>query len=178
MKIWDSVFISGHSSGLNNFGAPFCLMLCLAKSCSPLHSLLFVQSINHLPKHGSSDGRAGASRSKGPKFKSRSGSYETALQRVICSILLSWLAITVSGLMYPHGSTGLSIKSLACRSITWISRYYKYQCPPKSYTAGLCQVLEAPTPLSWSNHREKSRRKAEEKNWIILVSNVCEHSGC
>ena len=38
-----------------------------------------------------------------------------------------------------------------------------YQCPPKSYTAGLHQVSEAPSLLSRSNHREKSRRKAEEK---------------
>ena len=37
-----------------------------------------------------------------------------------------------------------------------------YQSPPKSYIAGPRQVLEATPPLSWSNHREKSR-KAEEK---------------
>ena len=32
------------------------------------------------PKHGSSDGRAGASRSNGPEFESRSGSYETCFK--------------------------------------------------------------------------------------------------
>ena len=37
------------------------------------------------------------------------------------------------------------------------------QCPPKSYKAGLRQVSEAPSPLSGSNHRQKSRRKAKEK---------------
>ena len=34
-------------------------------------------TVNIDPKHGSSDGKAGASRSKGPEFESRSGSYET-----------------------------------------------------------------------------------------------------
>ena len=42
-----------------------------------------------------------------------------------------------------------------------------YQSPPKSYIAGPHQVLEATPTLSLSNHREKSRRKAE-KNRIKL----------
>ena len=38
-----------------------------------------------------------------------------------------------------------------------------YQSPPKSYIAGPPQVSEATPPLSWSNHIEKSRRKAGKK---------------
>ena len=38
-----------------------------------------------------------------------------------------------------------------------------YQSPAKSYRAGLRQVSEATSPLSQSNHREKSQRKAEKK---------------
>ena len=40
-----------------------------------------------------------------------------------------------------------------------------YQSPPKSYIAGPRQVSEATSPLSRSNHREKSQRKAEEKKY-------------
>ena len=39
-----------------------------------------------------------------------------------------------------------------------------YQSPPKSYIAGHRQVSEATPPLSRSNHKEKSRRKAEKKH--------------
>ena len=49
---------------------------------------LTVHKTPNLPKHGSSEGRAGPSRAKGPEFESRSVSYKTELQRVICSILL------------------------------------------------------------------------------------------
>ena len=42
-----------------------------------------------------------------------------------------------------------------------------YQSPPKSHTAGPSQVSEATPPLSWSNQREKSRRKAEEEKKVL-----------
>ena len=38
----------------------------------------------------------------------------------------------------------------------------------ESYIAGLPQVSEATPLLSWSNHREKSRRKAERKTKHVL----------
>ena len=38
-----------------------------------------------------------------------------------------------------------------------------YQSLPKSYIAGPRQVLEATPPLSRSNHRDESQRKAEKK---------------
>ena len=47
----------------------------------------------------------------------------------------------------------------------------KYQSPPKSYIARPRQVSKATPPLSWSNHREKFRRKAErKKNKTMLRS--------
>ena len=39
----------------------------------------------------------------------------------------------------------------------------KYQSPPKSYTTRLRQVSVVTPPLSRSNHREKSQRKAEKE---------------
>ena len=38
-----------------------------------------------------------------------------------------------------------------------------YQSPPKSYIAGPRQVTVAILSLSWSNDREKFRRKAEKR---------------
>ena len=57
-----------------------------------------------------------------------------------------------------------------------VSRYYKAtdQCPPKSYIAG--PSVGAPSPLSQSNHREKSQRKAEKKSDLSKKQVTCPDS--
>ena len=101
-----------------------------------------------------------APRSKGRGFESRWILWDRT-QRVVCSIILSWLAITVSQV---DVSPWLNRTEYNYRCYPILVNYAKgnqilgpatYQSPPKSYIAGPRQVSEATPPLSRSNGNEK-----------------------
>ena len=70
--------------------------------------------------------------------------------------------------MNPTTTTKLHTHTYSPTPVPVYYRVSTYQSPPLSYIAGPHQVLEA-SPLSQSNHREKSWRKAEQKKLLQQI---------